>query len=507
MNNYWYPVVMNELTELTPNMQLVYGGNRIATVTPKLANAFKSGDRLIIVQTTGDLLHIPAEAWNIANEAVSDAYNAFKKMGSITNQQISNFYEIFAQHLEEENSFEPIIRANEKDVLRAQKSGRSTERLILSQKMRTEMINGLRMWKDSKAVRGQVIETIEHSGWKVEQIHSGLGPVGFVFEGRPNVFADATGVLRTGNTVVFRIGSDALGTAKAITQYALQPALKESGLPTGAVSLVASETHAAGWAMFSDNRLALAVARGSGDAVNQLGAVARQTGIPVSLHGTGGAWILATKTADPNDFINAIMYSLDRKVCNTLNTLILTKDSIAHLKAALFQALAQVQKIGDTHVKLHIVSDHKDLIPKEWFEKQNFTINGKVKVEPQTDIIDINAIGTEWEWDKHPELTITIAENLDDAINLFNQYSPHFIASLISNDSAEHAYCFDHIDSPFMGNGMTRWVDGQYALNRPELGLSNWEFGRLFSRGGILSGDSIFTIRTRAFQENTELHR
>ena len=131
---------MNELTELTPNMQLIYGGNRIATVTPKLANTFKSGDRLIIVQTTGDLLHIPAEAWNIANEAVSDAYNAFKKMGSITNQQISNFYEIFAQHLEEENSFEPIIRANEKDVLRAQKSGRSTERLILSQKMRTEMI-------------------------------------------------------------------------------------------------------------------------------------------------------------------------------------------------------------------------------------------------------------------------------------------------------------------------------------------------------------------------------
>ena len=238
MNNYWYPVLMNELKELTPHMQLVYGGNRIATVTPKLANDFKSGDRLIIVQTTGDLLHIPAEAWNVANKAVSDAYDAFEKMGSITNQQISNFYDIFAQHLEEEHSFEPIILTNEKDVLRARESGKPTERLILSQKMRTEMINGLRMWRDSKAVRGQVIETIEHPGWKVEQIHSGLGPVGFVFEGRPNVFADATGVLKTGNTVVFRIGSDALSTAKAIRQYALDPALKKSGLPSGAVSLV-----------------------------------------------------------------------------------------------------------------------------------------------------------------------------------------------------------------------------------------------------------------------------
>ena len=44
------------------------------------------------------------------------------------------------------------------------------------------------------------------------------------------------------------------------------------------------------------------------------------------------------------------------------------------------------------------------------------------------------------------------------------------------------------INAPFVGNGFTRWVDGQYALNRPELGLSNWQYGRLFGRGGVLSG-------------------
>ena len=43
-----------------------------------------------------------------------------------------------------------------------------------------------------------------------------LGTVAFVFEGRPNVLADACGVLRSGNTVVFRIGGDALRTARAI---------------------------------------------------------------------------------------------------------------------------------------------------------------------------------------------------------------------------------------------------------------------------------------------------
>ena len=80
------------------------------------------------------------------------------------------------------------------------------------------------------------MRTIEHDGWRIEERRAPLGVVGFVFEGRPNVFADATGVLRTGNTVVFRIGSDALRTAAAIMSAAVRPALAEAGLPAGAVA-------------------------------------------------------------------------------------------------------------------------------------------------------------------------------------------------------------------------------------------------------------------------------
>ena len=63
------------------------------------------------------------------------------------------------------------------------------------------------------------------------------------------------------------------------------------------------------------------------------------------------------------------------------------------------------------------------------------------------------------------------------------------------------------VNAPFTSNGFTRWVDGQYALNRPELGLSNWQFGRLFGRGGVLSGDSVFTVRARVTQTNPQLGR
>ena len=172
----------------------------------------------------------------------------------------------------------------------------------------------------------RVIDTRSHQGWDVDVRRAPLGVVGFVFEGRPNVFADAAGVVRTGNTAVFRIGSDALGTARAIVEHALDPALAASGLPSGTLVLVDSAERSAGWALFADRRLALAVARGSGPAVAQLGAVARQAGVAVSLHGTGGAWLVAGETADPDRLHHTLVNSLDRKVCNTVNVCCVPRD-------------------------------------------------------------------------------------------------------------------------------------------------------------------------------------
>jgi len=56
---------------------------------------------------------------------------------------------------------------------------------------------------------------------------------------------------------------------------------KKEGLPAGTIELIRSRERAAGWALFAQPQLALAVARGSGRAVAQLGAVARQCGTPV----------------------------------------------------------------------------------------------------------------------------------------------------------------------------------------------------------------------------------
>ena len=237
---------MQELNRLEAGMAIPYGGNKAAVVTDELAAAFQPGDRLVVVQDSGALLHIPGAAWDVAAGAVSRAVDAFAAMGSVSDDQITKFYNEFAARLDDDASFAPIAEANAADVASAKDRGRTTTRLVLSESMRAGMAEGLRLWAGMASTRNQVMEQIEHDGWRVDQVSSGLGVIGFVFEGRPNVFADATGVLRGGNTVVFRIGSDALGTAEAIVEHALDPAIRAAGLPAGAVSLVASPSRAAG---------------------------------------------------------------------------------------------------------------------------------------------------------------------------------------------------------------------------------------------------------------------
>jgi glutamate-5-semialdehyde dehydrogenase len=104
-------------------------------------------------------------------------------------------------------------------------------------------------------------------------------------------------------------------------------------------------------------------------------------------------------------------------------------------------------------------------------------------------------------------VTLVEVPDIDTAVAWFNEQSPRFAVSLVSSSDDLHGRFFETINSPFVGNGFTRWVDGQYALDRPELGLSNWQYGRLFGRGGVLSGDSVHTIRTRATQVDPDLHR
>ncbi|MGH7024110.1 MAG: aldehyde dehydrogenase family protein [Caulobacteraceae bacterium] len=497
-----------KLERLTAGMAIPWGGDNLALVDEALAAAFRSGDRLIVVQEAGDLLRVPAEAAAVASEAVERARAAFDAMIEVSDAAITDFFARFASELADETVWRKIAAANAADVAAAQARDRSTTRLRVTDAMRADMIAGLDDWRDAPPARDRVVERVDHPGWSVELATAPLGVVGFVFEGRPNVFADAAGVIRGGNTVVFRIGSDALGTARAIATQALAPSLAGAGLPGGAAVLLDSADRAAGWAMFSDRRVALAVARGSGRATAQLGAVARQAGIPVSLHGTGGAWLIADVSADRARFVAAVANSLDRKVCNTLNVCCLARERAGELTPVFIEALWRAGEALGHGARLHLARSDAALVPEPWLRRRVRARRPEGEIdEPFIELHDAVDLGREWEWEQTPEVWLTIAGDLDQATELFNAASPRFIASLIAEDGEAQRRFYAGVDAPFVGDGFTRWVDGQYAFGKPELGLSNWQGGRLLARGGVLSGDGVTTLRARMRQSDPDLAR
>ncbi len=498
----------NKLTNLEAGMPILIGGDRITHVSAELAKKFQSGDRLIVVRKTGDVLHVPGMVHELVTDAVGKAFAAFQHQQNAADDQFTQFYDEFASRLDNYDIWAKISRANAVDIDRAKAKGRSTTRLVADDKMRANMVAGLKQWRDLPSGRDTVTDVIEHDGWCVEKVLSPCGVVAFVFEGRPNVLADATGVLRSGNTAVFRIGSDALGTAQAIMEYALRPALTASGLPIYAITLLESVEHSAGWALFADSRLALAVARGTGRSVDLLGSIAREAGNAVSLHGTGGGWIIADAASDAEKFQLAVYNSVDRKVCNTVNTICIPRSRANDLIPRMLSALTSRGQTLGYGYRIHVAEGSRDIIPAELFitETDVLRATGIVREQVAT-ALPADDLGREWEWEQTPEVTVVAIEDMDEGVRLFNDQSSLLVASLISEDAAAQARFLRSINAPFIGNGFTRWVDGQYALCRPELGLSNWQNGRILARSAVLTGDGVFTVKLRVRQSNPDVHR
>jgi glutamate-5-semialdehyde dehydrogenase len=477
---------VTEFRDVAPGTPVVVG-DRVVDMP-----ALDPGDRVIAVHATGDLLVVSAADHDSAAKAVGRAEAAFRALSDVTDDQISQFYVAFADRLGDDKVWGAIAEANAGDVDRAKEAGRSTTRLVATEKMRVAMIDGLLVWAKVPSRRVEVIERREGGDWSIERRRAPLGVVAFVFEGRPNVFADGAGVLRGGNASVMRIGSDALRTAEAIEANAVAPALDISGLPEGALTLVRSAAHGAAHALFTLPAVRLAVARGSGRAVALLGSIATQHGIPVSLHGTGGAWMYIADDADADTMRNAVLHSVDRKVCNTLNTLVVPARRAHELVPVVLDALRE----RDQNFRLHVAAGSEHDIPAAMLERRVTVRRAEGEmVEPQVDVIPVRELATEWEWEDTPEVSLVLARDDDEATQLINTYSPRFVASIITSDPDRFERFYERVDAPYVGDGFTRWVDGQWAWDRPELGLTNWERGRLWARSGILSGEDVFTVR------------
>jgi len=476
----------------------------LVTVGEELAASCGDGDSIVAAGEPPTLRRVPARSSRIVNEAVGRAEAAFAALRGCTDEQVTRFFARAGELLADASVRRTLSAANERDLASAAERGRSTARLALTDAMLAGMAESLEMWRTLPVRAEEPISSLDHGSWIVEEWRSPLGIVGFVFEGRPNVLIDATGTLKSGNCAVFRIGGDALGTARAVMGEVIAPALADSGLPADCLVLIDDTEHAAGWALFGDRRLALAVARGSGEAVRDLGSIARRAGTPASLHGTGGAWMIVD-TDDLGRVGAAVEHSLDRKVCNTVNVVCVTERRAEQVVPAVVAAAERAASARGVRPRFHAATE---LARRFGIDDEPIEVMrpGGVVLEPRCSAISVDELGREFEWEQNPELALVIVADADEAVELCNRQSPRFVVSALA-DEAETERIWRGVDAPFFGDGFTRWVDGQFALGRPELGLSNWQFGRLFGRGGVLSGDSAFTVRLRVRQRDPDLRR
>jgi len=108
---------------------------------PKLVD----GDRMVPLAEFGELVVISKAAADAAHAAVERASASLAPLAEASDAAILKFFESFALRLEDDRTFAEIQRANNLDVESARARGRATGRLELSERMRRDMIAGLRV--------------------------------------------------------------------------------------------------------------------------------------------------------------------------------------------------------------------------------------------------------------------------------------------------------------------------------------------------------------------------
>src|SRR5262250_582978 len=133
-----------------------------------------------------------------------------------------------------------VLDANRADLERARSAGQTRaflDRLALTDTRLEEMANGLRQVAALPDPVGETVEVWRRpNGLEIARVRVPLGVIGFIYESRPNVTADAAGLcLKSGNAVVLRGGSEAFRTNCLIADVLRDAA---TTLPRDAIALV-----------------------------------------------------------------------------------------------------------------------------------------------------------------------------------------------------------------------------------------------------------------------------
>lgn len=391
---------------------------------------------------------------DIRNQA-REAKKAAKQVGILSTDDKNRALYILAEHLEA--SFETILDANKVDLQKGKDAGYSPafmDRLTLSKERIFDFAEGLRQVAALEDPTDQVISdwTLEN-GLQVKKVTVPLGVIGMIYEARPNVTVDATGLaLKSGNAIILKGGSSAIHTNKAIVEV-IQYALEHTMIPREAVQFIASTDREATGQLFTMKEyIDVLIPRGGASLIQT---VVKQATVPVLETGVGNCHVYIDAEADVNKALPILVNAkTDRPaVCNAAETVLIHKDWLLKHKDPLVKTLQEhsITVHGDEQ-SLSIIPNAIPAGEEDWAnEYLSLHIAMKVVEDVREAIDHIEQYGT-----KHSEAIITE-----------NQETANVFMKLVDASSLYH-------------NASTRFTDGGALGFGAEIGISTQ---KLHARG------------------------
>jgi glutamate-5-semialdehyde dehydrogenase len=385
------------------------------------------------------------------------AKQAAAQMVTLTTEEKNEALLAMADALE--NNTARIVEANEKDITAAKEAGVNDaliDRLSLSESRIHDMAEGLRQVTRLPDPIGEVLESWERpNGLRITKVRVPFGVIGMIYEARPNVTVDATGLcLKTGNAVLLRGSSSALHSNQMLVTI-LREALAKTNVTEEAVQLLEEGTREEVNKMLKMNDyLDVLIPRGGAGLIRS---VVDNASVPVIETGAGNCHIYIDETAQPTMARDIVINAKTQRpaVCNAAETLLVHEAWAIHHLADLLKTLQE------KNVEVRGCERTRQLA-------------GGVKVLP----------ATEEDWDtEYLDYTITvgIVDSVDSAIDHINRHSTKHSEAIIT-ENEENARIFQQrVDSAAVyHNASTRFTDGFEFGFGAEIGISTQ---KLHARG------------------------
>ena len=350
-----------------------------------------------------------------------------------------------------------ILAANERDMEAAQKNGMSAgllDRLKLTEGRIGDMAEGLRQVAGLPDCIGEVMEEFGRpNGLKIKKVRVPMGVIGIIYEGRPNVTADAFGLcFKTGNAVILKGGSAALHSNAAVVRV-LREALEELQLPPDALQLIEDTDRQVTVAFMKlKEYVDLLIPRGSEGLIKS---VVENSTIPVIETGTGNCHVYVDRDADLDMAAEIIFNAKTQRigVCNACESLVVHRA----VREAFLPRLSKV------------------LAPK------NVELRGD---EGAREILTECTPATEEDFGKEYLdyiLSIKTVDSLEEAIAHINRYNTKHSECIVTENAQAAEKFLNEVDAACVyWNASTRFTDGFEFGFGAEIGISTQ---KLHARG------------------------